>query len=179
MVTRVAWLVACAVALAVFPLPAAAQNGKSAAAVKALTQALDAAKLDAIAAADPADPAGFVAALYISGAQLMVVSAKYSAPPLLIAKIKTKEYRDVYIDLSSAAVAGSKTFVIDFNCNGLLSRTEDNGAPDSWETDKQQLSFDGDWRKAKMSEADYMKTYADADERYTKLIELLAAQTKR
>ncbi len=179
MVTRVAWFVACAVVFVLSPLPAAAQSGKSAAAVKALTQALDAAKLDAIAAPDPADPTSFVAALYISGAQLMVVSAKYSAPPLLVAKIKTKEYRDVYIDLSSAAVAGSKTFIIDFNCNGLLSKTEDNGAPDTWETDKQQLAFDGDWRKAKLSEADYMKTYSDADDRYTKLIELLSAQVKR
>jgi hypothetical protein len=179
MVTRVVWFVACAVVFVLSPGPAAAQSGKSAAAVKELTQALDAAKLDAIAAADPADPASFVAALYISGAQLMVVSAKYSAPPLLTAKIKSKEYRDIYIDLSSAAVAGTKTFIIDFNCNGLLSKTEDNGAPDTWETDKQQLSFDGDWRRAKMSEADYMKTYSDADDRYTKLLELLAAQAKR
>jgi hypothetical protein len=175
----VAWFVACVVAFAVAPALALAQNGKSAAAVKALTQALDAGKLDAIAAADPADPSTFVAALYISGSQLLVVSAKYSAPPLLAAKIKTKEYRDVYIDLSAAAVAGSKTFVIDFNCNGLVSKTEENGAPDAWETDKQQLAFDGDWRKAKMSEADYMKTYSDADERYARMIELLAAQAKR
>ena len=62
MVTRVASFVACAVALAISSLPAAAQTARSATAVKELTQALDAAKLDAIATADPADPATFVAA---------------------------------------------------------------------------------------------------------------------
>ena len=48
-----------------------------------------------------------------------MVSAKYAAPPLLTAKIKTKEYRDIYIDLSAASVAGSKVFIIDQNCDGL------------------------------------------------------------
>ena len=76
-------------------------------------QALDASKLEAIAAADPADPQTFVAALYFQGSQILVVSAKYAAPPLLVAKIKEQNYRDVYIDLSSASVAGSKVFVID------------------------------------------------------------------
>ena len=86
---------------------------KSAAAAKQLTDALDAAKLDAIAAADPSDPATFVAALYIQGSQLLVVSAKYAAPPLLTAKLKTKEYRDIYMDLaprrSRAARSSSST----------------------------------------------------------------------
>jgi hypothetical protein len=157
----------------------ALQDSKSAAAAKELTQILDAAKLDAIAAVDPADPGAFVAALYISGSQLLVVSAKYAAPSLLVSKIKTKEYRDIYIDLSAASIAGSKTFIIDYNCNGLMARTDDNGAPDSWEAGKQQVSFDGDWRKAKMTEADYMKTFSEADARYAKIIGLLAAQAKQ
>ena len=109
---------------------------------------------------------------------MLVVSAKYAAPSLLTAKIKSKEYRDVYIDLSSASVAGSKVFVIDQNCDGLLSKPGDN-PPDSWEAGKDAVSFDGEWRKAKMTEDDYMKTYAKADERYTKLIALLTAQAKQ
>jgi hypothetical protein len=174
---------ACAaVAAAVVSLtldPAAYQAAKSQALAKQLAAALDAAKLDAIAAADPADPSTFVAALYISGSQLLVVSAKYAAPPLLTAKIKTKEYRDVYIDLSAASVAGSKTFIIDQNCDGLFSKPDDNAVPDSWEAGTLSVLFDGDWRKAKMSEADYMKTYSAADERYAALIALLTAEAKR
>src|SRR3954469_11223778 len=99
--------------------PVPDQSSRSVSAAKELTQALEAAKLDSIAAVDPADPTMFSAALYISGSQLLVVSAKYAAPPLLAAKIKTKEYRDVYVDLSSASVAGTKVFIIDQNCDGL------------------------------------------------------------
>lgn len=155
------------------------QSPTSASAAKQLAQALEAAKLDSIAAADPSDPSSFAAALYISGSQLLVVSAKYAAPVLLIAKIKSKEYRDVYIDLNAASVAGSKVFIIDMNCDGLTSRPNDNGAPDSWEAGKQQVSFDGEWRKAKMSEQDYMKAYTEADAHYSKIAALLTAQAKQ
>ena len=170
---------AAALLLCLAAAPAAYQAPKSASVAKQLTAALEAAKLDSIAAADPSDPTAFVAALYISGSQLLVVSAKYAAPPLLTAKIKSKEYRDVYIDLSAAAVAGSKTFIIDQNCDGLLSKPDNDSAPDSWEAASLNLSFDGEWRKAKMSEAEYMKAYSAADERYAALVALLTAQAKR
>jgi hypothetical protein len=157
----------------------ALQPGKSAPSAKQLTDALDAAKLDAIAAADPSDPGTFVAALYIQGSQLLVVSAKYAAPPLLTAKIKAKEYRDVYIDLSSASIAGSKVFIIDQNCDGLASKP-DGGAPaDTWEAGTQALTFDGEWRKAKMTEDGYGKAFAAADDRYVRLLALLTAQAKQ
>lgn len=171
-------LQAVALATALASVSAAPQASKSAAAAKELAQALEAAKLDAIAAPDPADPGAFVAALYIPGSQLLVVSAKYAAPPLLVAKMKAKDYRDIYIDLSAAAVAGSKVFVIDMNCDGLASKPDNDAAPDSWETGTQQVSFDGDWKKAKMSEADYGKAFTEADERYAKMLALLAAQAK-
>ena len=159
--------------------PVWAQGSKSAAAVKELTQALDAAKLDSIAAVDPADPGAFVAALYMPGSQLLVVAAKYAAPPLLTAKIKSKEYRDVYIDLSAASVAGTKVFLIDSNCDGLVAKPDDNAAPDSWENGKDQVSFDGDWKKAKLSEEAYMKAFSQAEDRYAKIIALLTAQAKQ
>jgi hypothetical protein len=160
-------------------LPQAFQAPKSAEAVKELTKALEAAKLDAIAAADPAEPGAFVAALYIAGSQLLVVSAKYAAPTLLTAKLKTREYRDIYVDLSAASVAGSKVFLIDMNCDGLVSKPDGDAVPDSWEAGKQSVSFDGDWRKAKLSEADYMKTYAEADERYARFLSLLTEQARQ
>jgi len=183
MITRIRPYFAAAVGVLVFGLPPSslqsAQSPKSAAAVKALTEALEAAKLESIAAADPADPGTFVAALYISGLQLLVVSGKYAAPSLLVAKMKNKEYRDIYIDLSSASVAGSKVFVIDMNLDGLMAKPGENGASDSWEAGPRQVSFDGDWKKAKMSEAEYMKALSDADERYTKILLLLTAQAKQ
>lgn len=166
-------------AVVVFPSLAAAQGAaQSAAAAKALADALDAAKLDSIAAVDPADPETFVAALYFPGAQLLVVSAKYSAPSLLLDKIASRNYRDIYIDLNSASVAGSKVFIIDQSCDGLVARPGGDRVADTYEHGSSQLAFDGEWRKAKMSEADYMKAFQDADARYAKILNLLAAQAK-
>jgi len=173
------YLTAAAVVLSLTSVHAALQGGKSAAAAKELTQTLDAAKLDAIAASDPSDPATFVAALYIQGSQLLVVSAKYAAPSLLTGKIKTKEFRDIYMDLSAASVAGTKVFIIDHNCDGLVPKPDDNSGPDSWEAGPQQVTFDGDWRKAKLTEEAYGKAFSDADDRYAKILALLLAQAKR
>lgn len=162
----------------VVPTSAAAQESKSTAVAKALTQALDAAKMDAIAAPDPADPTAFVAALYFPGAQLLVVTAKYAAPSLLVTKIGTKEYRDIYIDLQSASVAGTKVFVQDQLANGLMVKPSDDSAADIWEAAAKATSFDGEWKKAKMSEADYMKAFAEADQRYAEMLTLLLAKAK-
>ncbi len=159
--------------------PAWAQESRSVAAVKELAMAMDEAKLDSIAAVDPSDPSTFVAALYFPGSQLLVVSAKYAAPPLLMDKMTAKNYRDIYIDLNSASVAGSKVFIIDQLCDGLMAKLQgDNSAADTYENGAKQFSFDGDWRKAKISEQEYMKAFSEADERYAKMLALLTAQAK-
>jgi hypothetical protein len=155
-----------------------AQASKSAAAAKQLTDVLDRLKLDAIAAPDPADAGSFVAALYFQGGQLLVVSAKYAAPTLLTAKLAKKDYRDVYIDLNAASVAGSKVFVMDAGCDGLVAKPGDGGA-DTWEQGTTNYIFDGDYKKAKMSEEEYGKAFAAADQKYAHILELLAAQASK
>ena len=158
---------------------AAEQDSKSSAAAKELGETLDRLKLDSIAAPDPSDPTAFVAALYFPGAQLLVVSAKYSAPVLLTAKLAKKEYRDIYIDLSSASIPASKVFIMDQGANGLFK--DPGGDPaDSWEQANKSTSFDGDWKKAKMSsEQEYDKAFGDADARYAHMLTLLAAEAKK
>jgi hypothetical protein len=161
------------------PALALAQNGtKSPAAAKELTAVLDRLKLEAIAAADPADAGTFVAALYFQGGQLLVVSAKYSAPSLLVAKLAKKDYRDVYIDLNAASIAGSKIFVMDQTCDGLVAKPGDNAA-DTWEQGTTTTVFDGDWKKAKMSEDDYTKAFAGADDKYARILTLLTEQARK
>ena len=159
-------------------LPAAAQGPRSANAARELAAALDAAKLDSIAAADPTDPEAFAAALYFPGMQLLVVSAKYSAPTLLLQKMAEKKYRDIYIDLNSASVAGTKVFVIDQSCDGLVAKPDNGQVADNYEFGSKALSFDGEWRKAELSEEQYMKAFTDADARYAQILALLTAQVK-
>jgi len=165
-------------AVLIMPAAAAAQEPKSVALVKQLGQLLDDKKLDAIAAADPAAPDVFVAALYFPGTQLLVVSAKYAAPKLLTDKLATKDYRDVYVDLSSASVAGSKTFVMDTFADGLLPKPKGDSPADSVERPSGTMSFDGDPKKAKMSEADYTKAFEECDAAYGKMLQLLIAKLK-
>ena len=155
-----------------------AQESKSAAAAKELAQLLESQKLDSIASRDPAEKDQYVAALYLPG-QLLVVSARYSAPALLDQKISKKEYRDVYIDLNSAAVANTKLFVEDLNADGLRSKRDDDQPFDTVENGATRVEFHGEWRKQKMSEADYMKSYGDADDRYSKMLTVLLAELKK
>jgi len=169
-----------AVCLLVAAVPGAtAQEPKSVTLAKELGQVLTQSKLDAIAAKDPTGTDTYVAALYFSGSQLLVVSAKYSVPAIMNEKLAKKEYRDVYSDLNSACVAGSKVFVMDMGADGLRPDRTENKI-DTWEADNQTVSFDGDWKKQKIASEDaYTKTFAAADERYAKVLSALIAQAKK
>src|SRR5687767_12705333 len=102
------------VAALAFSGNAVAQTPDSASVAKQLAAALEAAKADSIAAKDPTKPDTYIAALYFSGAQMLVISAQYAAPVLLDQKLAKKEYRYIYLDLNGAPMAGTKVFIEDF-----------------------------------------------------------------
>ena len=115
----------------------------------------------------------------LAGTQLLVVSARYAAPPLLLDKINTRDYRGLYMDLHSAAMPGSRVFVQDQGADGLIWRPAENQGIDTWEENDKAMAFNGAWKKAKMSEADYTKAFVAADERYAKMLALLLAQANQ
>ena len=170
-------LVSCLAGVSIQPL--FAQPSKSGPIAKELVQLLDAAKLEAIATPDPSTPGLFVAAMYLPGSELLVVSAKYAAPQLLVDRITAKDYQAVYVDLQSASVRGSKVFIQDQGADGLVAKPSGDQAADSCDEDTKSVSFDGDWKKAKIAEADYTKAFADADDRYAKMLSMLLAQAKK
>jgi hypothetical protein len=159
--------------------PAFAQDSKSAVLASELAKLLDQGKVDAIAARHPGAPDQYVGALYFPGSQLLVVTARYQVPELLNTKLASKSYRDVYIDLNSASVANTKVFVSDLGCNGLKSKREDNEPYDTIEMSGKNWNFDGDWKKAKLSEDDYMKGFAQAEEAYIKMLQALLSELKK
>lgn len=156
-----------------------AQEAKSPSLAKQLAAALDGAKLDSIAAKDPAAPDTFFAALYFPGSQLLVVSARYASPPLLDARLQKREYRDIYIDLNSASVPQSKLFIEDAGADGLRAKREEGQAFDTYELAGKPIIFDGDWKKQKLSEQEYMKAFTTADDRYSGILTALIAQLKK
>lgn len=157
----------------------AQQEPKSAAPVKELSQLLSSRKIESIAARMPDSREEFVGALTFPG-QLMVVWAKTSAPSVVNEKLLKKEYREVYIDLNSASIIDSRHFVTDLGPDGLRVRPENRQGPaDTHDLGTKSMRFDGNWREDKMSEAEYMKAHAAADEAYAKAIQALIDEVKK
>src|SRR6188508_2049111 len=95
--------IACMALCALGAGTATAQEPKSAAPAKELTQLLASKKLESIAARMPDSREEFVGALAFPG-QLMVVWAKTTAPAVVNEKLINKAYKEVYIDLNSASI---------------------------------------------------------------------------
>ena len=167
-------------AAAIAAAPAAwAQEPASAAPAKELSQLLSSRKIESIAARMPDSLEEFVGALTFPG-QLMVVWAKTSAPSVVNEKLIKKEYREVYIDLNSASILESRHFVTDLGPDGLRSRPENKQGPaDTHDLGTKSMRFDGSWREDKISEAEYMKAYAEADAAYAKAIKALIDELKK
>src|SRR4030095_7958555 len=156
---------------------ALAQESKSAVVATELVRLLDAAKLDSIAAKQ--ETAGhYATGLYISGSQLLVVSDKYSQPSRMDYLLVEKKYQEMYQDLNSASEQQSKVFVMDLGANGLRVQREKNEL-DTADISGKSVVFDGDWGKAKISEAEYRKTFENTDTQYTQMLQALIAALKK
>ena len=155
-----------------------AQESRSAGLAKELVALLQERKLDSIAARSPAAADQFVAALYFPG-QLLVVSARHAAPPILNEKLARNEYRDVYIDLNAASISESKVLISDLGADGLKSKREANQPFDAEDAHGKDIRFDGNWREDKMSEQDYMKRFVQAEESYATALQVLIGALKQ
>ena len=110
----------------------------------------------------------------------MVVWAKTSAPSVVNEKLIKKEYREVYIDLNSASITETRHFVTHRVLTGCgIVRNSGRGRPTLTDPRAKSMRFDGNWREDKMSEADYMKAHAEADEAYAKAIQALIDELKK
>jgi hypothetical protein len=155
------------------PLDRAADSATSA---SELAKALSEQRLDAIAAQDPDEPDRFIAALFFPGSQLLVVSARHASPSLLKARLAQKQYRDVYLDLSSAAIADTSILFQDMNADGLWAR-RDQAADIVYDRSHTATVFDGN-RDKNRSATTYEQQFVVADQQYTRLLKLLLAQLR-
>jgi hypothetical protein len=159
------------------PSIALAQESKSAALAAELTKLLDQMKLESIAAQQSAD--SYVGALYFPGAQLLVVGGKFPGTARMKDLLGRKDYREVYMDLSSATEQKTRLFIMDLGANGLLFKRENNMPFDTADVAGRSVAFDGDWGRARISEDDYRKTYATTDEQYSQMLQALIAALKK
>ena len=159
------------------PTSAFAQDSRSATSVPELIKMLDTMKLDSFAVKGAA-PNEYVGALYFPGTQLLVVSAKFDTPYRADSLLEMKNYKDLYIELNSASVPNSKVFVADLSANGLRPK-KDGSLYDTADVAGKSYNFDGDWKKAKITEGDYTKAFSTTDEQYTQMIQALLAGLKK
>jgi len=155
------------------------EPSKSAPLALELCQKLEQAKLQYIAARDPNDPSRYVAAMHFPGLQLMVVSARYSAPSLLTEKIIQRKYQDAYLDLNSASERATRVIYEDLKANGLARTKVKDQPPDAYEANGKRVVFDFDWRKQKITQDDYFKALSAADAEYARILGLLLEEAKR
>ena len=170
------WLLSALVVVLAASGQAGAQTSMSGPLAAELADALTAASLDAVAARDAegGDNDRFVAALAFPG-QLLVVSARYEAPIYVVQKIDALQYRDVYIDLNAASIAGTKLLVTDVGADGLAA---DGGTVDVYDDGSRMLRFDGDPGGQGLSRDAYDAAFAEADEQYSRMLKALLAQAR-
>lgn len=170
-------LVGTVVALGI-TVPAVAREDpypQSASAAATLTALLDQRKLESIATRDPAQPGRYIAALYIPGAQLLVVSSPYPVPAVLDKKIVEASYMDVYLDIQSVRSHEGQFFVMDSLADGLKRVCDPEQPFDSTSLNGgAHLSFDGKWQAQKLSEAEYDARFREDDAKYARMLEVLA-----
>lgn len=161
---------------------AAAQDSKTGALAKELAQLL-ATKQATYAAAKVADEQGrYVAALLIPNVQLLIVSAQFKDTVYMDDRLTRGLSQDVYIDLTSgsAVVAGTRVSLDDLRADGLMPKRDgDSPAGDACEIDGKRVTFDGDWKKQKLTEKDYLDGFARADQQYTKYLTMLIQAMKK
>jgi hypothetical protein len=174
-IRRLSGIALAAILLA--PTAASAQDSRSATSVVELVKMLDTMKLDSYAVKG-ASPNVYVGALYFPGTQLLVVSAKFDTPYRADSLIEMKNFRDLYIELNSASVPNSKVFVSDLSANGLKAK-KDGNLYDTVDVGGKTYNFDGDWKKAKITEDDYTKAYSTTDEQYMQMIQALLTGLKK
>jgi hypothetical protein len=169
--------IALAAILLLAPAAASAQDSRSATSVIELVKLLDSMKLESFAVKG-ASPNEYVGALYFPGSQLLVVSAKFETPWRADSLLEMKNYRDLYIELNSASQPQTKVFVSDLSANGLLPKKNGN-LYDTADIAGKTYNFDGDWKKAKITEDDYTKAYSAAEQQYQQMIQALLAGLKK
>ena len=167
-------LIALTAPIVLNPAPVQAQESTSAPLAEELATLMAERQLDAVAGRDTTEDNRFVAALFLPG-QLLVVSARYAAPDTAEVKITNREFREVYIDLNAASIAGTKTLITDTQANGLRA---DDRTTDMVDRGDGILHLDDDPGGQDLSRDEYRSAFVEADAQYAWMLEVLIASAQ-
>ena len=160
--------------------PAAVQASESAAPAAAVKELFAQLKLDSIAGKDPEEPGRYVAALNIPDSQLLVISAPYAVPAAMDKLIADGKYMDAYQNLQAVVSHKGHFFVIDMANDGLKRVNDPDQAFDSTSIDgATPIQFDGKWDAQKLTEAAYNARFKNDDQRYARMLKVLATELRK
>jgi hypothetical protein len=157
---------------------------KSAAAVKELIPLLDAHKLDTFGVKDP-DGQHYVAVKYVAGLQMFAVSAATDRPGDLEYFLEHKDFASAYESLRSSTASKDRFIVDDAECNGLVPQPKRSQPNDDAIFDVTRKTFDGVFTDSKHPDPkkpafdEYLKSFTDADDRYTHILTLIIGELKK
>ncbi len=163
---------------------AQAAPAASVARAKELAGLMASRKLDAFAVRESAISDRFIAVMMVPDVQMLVVSANYGRPTDMEYFIYQKDYVSAYRDLQGSALAKDRLFVDDVLCDGLVAVPAKNSLPDAVTIDAAKQLFSGPADPKKRNDtrtpADaYGKAFADADQRYVRMLDNLIAELKK
>ena len=159
------------------PALSIAQESKSASLAAELCKLMDQHKLDSIAAKESEDQ--YVGALYFSGTQLLVVRGRFNTRARMLDLLERRLFKEAYMDLSGASDQQTRVFIMDLGANGLRYKREKNQPFDTADVGGKSYRFDGEWIKAKLTEAEYRKTFTATDEEYALMLQTLIDALKK
>jgi|SRR6188768_583097 len=158
----------------------------SATRVKDLIAALQGKQLESFAVSDSGAPGRYVAVLHQPGIQILVVSAAYERSSDMDYRFYQKDYMNAYLDLRSGVLSKDRLIIDDAGANGLVALPGKNPVHDSIMIQgTAEVTFDGTFAdpkkkdQKKLSEADYMKRFTDAEEQYARLLGVLIEALKK
>jgi hypothetical protein len=164
--------VSLVVASRLFLTSAAAQTSTSAPLAQKLSAFMEANRVQALAARDPATANRYVAALFYPGSQLLVVAGSPTVATLAQQQFERGEYAALYSTLHQSVAADSKLFVQDMNADGLRAKERDS-TDIVYDRVVYQMLFDGNPGKRRQTDQAYEREFVEADASYSQLLRIL------
>ena len=154
---------------------------QSPALAKELVAELAKKKQDCILAKDPGVPGQYIAALHVSGLQLLVVSAKFADPAGMEFRLFSIDCMGGYADINAAVTATDRIVINDLGADGLVATPRKDAPRDGISRGGKELKLDGNPRALKASKVtpeDFQKTFGAAEQTYAMYLRLLIARLR-
>jgi hypothetical protein len=173
---RTSHAVIASVLIAVSPALSATREDESAEAAREIVHLLDAGDLYAAAAEHPDAAGTFSAVIYVPGVQLLSITTTHPTVHRMRQILASGDYQRAYLELQTFGARAGRLFVRDLRANGLRPGRHDGEPFDVvWHDATRDIAYDGQWRRRRMSVAEYRDAFARDEERYAMLLRVVLA----